>query len=352
MTLKGILLYIYFMSWFKDNFHTNKAQRIGLMVLISLIFLLTIVNFTIDYFIPPVNKYNYVLDTVTFVDIEIPKKFKKPTSKKYFKKGVKTKKIPVTKAKPANKKRTYVQKIRFTFDPNKTTRDSLILLGLKPYVADNIIKYRNKGGHFYRAADLEKIYGIDKKLAKDLQSYVSIPKKTFTKYQKDHSKDTVKKEITKIVNTSLGKKSKGLVSKNETKIPKFDKIINLNKASKEDLVEVPGIGKYYADHIIKLRDEVGGLHSVDQLLSIYSLSKQRLEKFKQYLSVDDSFTKININTADQKTLANHKYIDWKTAKIIVNYRKNHGRYKNVDDLKKIKIIDVNWLEKVQPYLSY
>lgn len=340
------------MSWLKDNFHTNKAQRIGLMVLISLIFLLTVVNFTIGYFIPPAKNYDHVLDTVTFVDLEIPKKFKKPTPKKYFKKDNPPKKITATKAKtyPANKKPTYVKKVRFTFDPNKTSRDSLILLGIKPYVADNIIKYRNKGGQFYRPADLEKIYGIDKKLAQDLKTYVSIPKKVFSNHKKTYSKETTKKQVSKVGKPSNEEKPKEVSFKKET--PKFDKIVNLNKATKADLVEVPGIGKYYADQIIKLREEVGGLHSVDQLLSIYSLSKQRLEKFKQYLSVDNSYTKININTADQKTLANHKYIDWKTAKIIVNYRKNHGAYKNVDDLKKIKIIDVNWLEKVKPYLSY
>ena len=57
--------------------------------------------------------------------------------------------------------------------------------------------------------------------------------------------------------------------------------------------------------------------------------------------------KVNINTADAETLdKNLKYVGEKTAKRIVDYRKENGDFKSVDDMTQVrgvgeKIIESN-----------
>lgn len=54
---------------------------------------------------------------------------------------------------------------------------------------------------------------------------------------------------------------------------------------------------------------------------------------------------VDINTADTKTLATLKGIGPKSADAIVQYRKQHGPFKSVDDLSKVKGIGKKTIEK-------
>jgi len=54
---------------------------------------------------------------------------------------------------------------------------------------------------------------------------------------------------------------------------------------------------------------------------------------------------VDINTADTKTLATLKGIGPKSADAIVQYRKQHGPFKTVDDLSKVKGIGKKTIEK-------
>jgi competence protein ComEA len=53
--------------------------------------------------------------------------------------------------------------------------------------------------------------------------------------------------------------------------------IDLNTASKEDLMEIGGIGPSLADRIIQFRDERGGLNSVDDLRELSGISESTIE---------------------------------------------------------------------------
>jgi len=48
----------------------------------------------------------------------------------------------------------------FAFDPNTATKEELMQLGLSEKVAGIIDNYRNKGGHFRKPEDLQKIYSL------------------------------------------------------------------------------------------------------------------------------------------------------------------------------------------------
>lgn len=48
------------------------------------------------------------------------------------------------------------------------------------------------------------------------------------------------------------------------------------------------------------------------------------------------FAKVDINSADAKTLSNVKGIGSKKAEAIVEYRQKNGKFKNIDELLKVK----------------
>ncbi len=56
--------------------------------------------------------------------------------------------------------------------------------------------------------------------------------------------------------------------------------IDLNTASKEDLMEFSGIGSSLADRIIQFRDERGGIDSVDDLREVSGISESTLDELR------------------------------------------------------------------------
>jgi DNA uptake protein ComE-like DNA-binding protein len=51
-----------------------------------------------------------------------------------------------------------------------------------------------------------------------------------------------------------------------------------------------------------------------------------------------------------KRLYSHPYIAYKLAKLIVKYREHHGLYNNLEDLKKMPLIDDQLFRKIVVYL--
>jgi len=64
-----------------------------------------------------------------------------------------------------------------------------------------------------------------------------------------------------------------------------EKTIDLNKATKEELMTVPGIGPSTADNIINYREETGRFNSVDDLLQVDRIGDKTLEKIRSYFIV-------------------------------------------------------------------
>jgi len=70
------------------------------------------------------------------------------------------------------------------------------------------------------------------------------------------------------------------------------------------------------------------------------------------LTLDTSLIqRININEVDLKRLGYHPYLTWKQARIIINYRDQHGDYRTVKDIQKTLVISDSVYLKIAPYLS-
>lgn len=63
------------------------------------------------------------------------------------------------------------------------------------------------------------------------------------------------------------------------------KKIDLNTATKNDLVALPGIGEGIAEEILVYRDERGAFTSLDQLRKIKGIGAKKFEKLRPYIEI-------------------------------------------------------------------
>jgi competence ComEA-like helix-hairpin-helix protein len=129
--------------------------------------------------------------------------------------------------------------------------------------------------------------------------------------------------------------------------------LEINSATREDFMALKGIGEKLSERIITFRDKLGGFASVDQISEVYGLSSETFQAIKPKLKVDLSkIKKLNVNALDMKTLAQHPYISYNLAKLIVNYREQHGPYQKLEDLLNSKGIEPDDVKKIEAYVTF
>ena len=129
-------------------------------------------------------------------------------------------------------------------------------------------------------------------------------------------------------------------------------IIDINTADTLQLDQVRGISKGLAKRIVNYRERLGGYIKKEQLQEIWgmdSLSYTSLVINTRVIS--NNIKPININTADINALGKHPYIGYALAKIIVNYRTQHGPYQKVEDLFNIHVMNADIFSKIEVYIS-
>ncbi len=63
------------------------------------------------------------------------------------------------------------------------------------------------------------------------------------------------------------------------------KRVNLNTATEEELITLPGIGEVYARRILDYRAKNGSFSSVDQLLNVPGIGQKRLEDILDLITI-------------------------------------------------------------------
>jgi competence protein ComEA len=79
-------------------------------------------------------------------------------------------------------------------------------------------------------------------------------------------------------------KNKNLVTPNDTE-DETKSLININTASKEELMTIPGIGEAKAGSIIKYREECGNFNSIEDIKNIEGIKDGVFNKMKEYITV-------------------------------------------------------------------
>ena len=309
----------------KDFFYFSKGQRIGIIVLIVLIVLALVVNYMLPLFFPVTEK-----DGTAFLNEaerfkkslvsrdslrQIEWQRKNEERQRQFQENYKNNPLFTTYKKTDSYS-------LFTFDPNEVDSTTFVKLGLKPFIASNILKYRKAGGRFKTKEDFGKVYGITPEKFKELETYIAIA------------------EIKPVKNET-------------TSIKRTDIIVELNSADTTLLMQVKGIGRGYAKGIVRFRQQTGGFVSVDQLSEIYGMRPENLEKIRPYCTINAALIqKIKVNTATAQRLDAHPYINFYQSKAIYELRRNKGKLRDISDLKVLPELTAEDLVKLKPYLSF
>ena len=62
-------------------------------------------------------------------------------------------------------------------------------------------------------------------------------------------------------------------------------LVDLNTATKEQLMELPGIGASKAEDIVRYREESGGFHSIEEIMNVPGIKEAGFQKIKDRIGV-------------------------------------------------------------------
>ena len=133
---------------------------------------------------------------------------------------------------------------------------------------------------------------------------------------------------------------------------KQNKIIEINQTDSATLTSIKGLGPYFASKIIKLRNKYHGLYSIWQFLEIYHMDSSKIQSIEPFLTVNESYIrKHDLNALSKDSIKGNYYFSFKMVDLINNYRKQHGRYKAIEDIQKIEAIPDSSYQKIKHYLE-
>ena len=233
-------------SW-KDYLSFTKGERIGIFILIGFI----VLCYTIPIFFPA-HKEVPAIDTTFQAKINA----NQINSGEHSYENNSYKQDTTAEATGTNVELFY-------FDPNTASFNEFKRLGLSDKISHTIINYREKGGKFFKAEDIKKIYGLSSEQAAVLIPYIQI-KENYNNAQKPpYDKPEQKQFITK-----------------ET-----PRIIDINTATEGDWKSLPGIGEVLSKRIVKFRNSIHGFSSVQDVKRTYGLSDSTYQNILPYLTI-------------------------------------------------------------------
>lgn len=154
--------------------------------------------------------------------------------------------------------------------------------------------------------------------------------------------------------------------------------LNINTATEEELMTLPGVTRAVARSIVEYRDYIGGFKKVEDLALVSGVGATKLEQVKFEICVSSKGSsaqhspssarrdllaeqqphhlatampltpRVNINTATPAQLLSVRGLTEKMAASIVDYRREHGPFRSVEDLVKTGGINAAFLDRIRP----
>nr|WP_315174229.1 helix-hairpin-helix domain-containing protein [uncultured Flavobacterium sp.] len=220
----------------------------------------------------------------------------------------------------------------FPFNPNFITDYKGYKLGMSVEEIDRLHAFRKTNRYVNSAEEFQKVTQVSNDLLYKIAPYFKFP-------------DWVNQKKKYAFKTN--------VSENYNRKSKITKI-DINLATKEDLIKIYGIGEAIATRIIAQRSSLKGFVAMEQLNDIWGLSPEVLENLNGhfYLSTLPELELIDVNNASLKELSQFFYFKYALAKQIIIFRSMNGDFENIDDLSKIKGFPVDKAKIIALYLKF
>jgi DNA uptake protein ComE-like DNA-binding protein len=224
-------------------------------------------------------------------------------------------------------KQNYIPKI-YPFNPNFITDYKGSKLGMSVAEIDRLLNFRKTNQYVNSVSEFQKVTQVSDSLLNAISPYFKFPD---------------------WVNKSKNNNFKPF----ETKTVKII-VLDINLATKEDLIKIYGIGPALSDRILKQKDVLGGFVSMKQMWDIWGLSPEVIENLNKYFKVTalPKIKMIDINNSSIKELMLFPYFKYSLAKAIVTYRSMNGDFKNSEDLTKINGFPSEKLDFISLYLDF
>ena len=162
----------------------------------------------------------------------------------------------------------------FRFNPNTVSVEDLQRLGFSEKQAAAIDNYRQKGGRFRRPSDFAKSFVVADSVYDRLEPYIHIPR------------------------------------------------VDINQADSTALLDLPGIGPYFAAKVVQYREQLGGYSTVEQLLEIWHFDAEKLDGMRDLITCSAP-TPYPFWALPEADLSRHPHISRAEAHGIVLFRQHH-----------------------------
>ena len=300
--------------WIRKYFAFSQRETTGFLWLLALMTILLALPFL---FKPKPKAYNNTRDRETLDSLAVILDNREESRTKTFR----------------NKKATVALK---PFNPNELTEQEWIAFGVKPWLAKRVLNYRQKVGDFKAKTDVQKIYGLPDSVYQRLAPYLLLP-------------ETARNATFPDEKTATYDKPKFENRRQPFRLQAFD----INSADTTELKRIRGIGSKLSVRILTYRDRLGGFVSEEQLAEVFALKPEIIDSLRKYTYVENDFSpkKINLNSVTFEELKTHPYLKYNQSRALIAYREQHGPFRTIEDIKKIKLMDETTFTKLRPYLA-
>ncbi|XP_061597154.1 endonuclease/exonuclease/phosphatase family domain-containing protein 1 [Cololabis saira] len=143
--------------------------------------------------------------------------------------------------------------------------------------------------------------------------------------------------------------------------------LNINCATAEELMTLPGVGRAVAQNIVEYRDCIGGFRKVEDLALVSGVGATKLEAIKLEICVSSRTGSsqhspsslrrdaepawpcagINVNTATPAQLMSVRGMTDRMVQNVVAYRAEHGPFRSIEDLVRVQHINSSLLDRIR-----
>ena len=218
----------------------------------------------------------------------------------------------------------------YPFNPNFITDFKGYKLGMSVEEIDRLLAFRKQNKFVNSASEFQAVTKVSDSLLKAISPYFKFP--DWVQNKKNNYQPFEKK--------------------NDSKAEKVI-VLDINEATKEDLMKVYGIGDKISDRILTEKEKYGGFVSMEQMQFVWGLSPEVIENLNKHFKVKSApkIKRININNASVKELSQFPFFRYALAKDIVIYRSMNGDIKT-EDLSKIKGFPIDKIKIIALYLEF